>query len=389
MEKTNSKQQRHKNLQNCCRTCGNSTEELISIFDDEGLGYELDVKISTYLNLQVNRADKLPLNICIECTTTLLSFHNLYLCCLKAKDQYSDIVFTVESTDVSEIQRNSGNDVSKMHKDHGTGSPINKSCEIVDVSPPDQSNVDRNAETDNLQSCPAMSCQHCTEQFEKKEELIDHLRNEHTDLIFLCDVCKDYLPRSNLLEHMTSHALSLEAINSTSEEIKCERCDKTFPTDKKLQRHKKVAHQKPPKLFQCTECNKIFNTNRVLQNHYKHKHSDARRYHCDLCQKSFKTDSGLYAHRKTHADSYDYSCQICLKKFKFKVHLSRHLTVHTQEKNFFCRFCSKSFGVKDNLNKHLRTHYKMFEFKCHICEFLTSQQRYLTMHMKTSHLVKP
>lgn len=54
MEKLNTKQQlHHKNLQSCCRTCGNSTEELISIFDDEGLGYELDIKISTYLNLQV------------------------------------------------------------------------------------------------------------------------------------------------------------------------------------------------------------------------------------------------------------------------------------------------------------------------------------------------
>lgn len=231
-------------------------------------------------------------------------------------------------------------------------------------------------------------CQHCTENFNNKTDLIDHLRNVHTDLIFLCDVCKDYLPRSNLLEHMTSHALSLEVMNPPNEEIKCEKCNKIFVSDDKLQRHVKIAHQKPQKLFQCLVCSKQFNTNRVLRNHYNHKHSDQRKYHCDLCQKSFKTDSGLYAHRKTHADSYDYSCQICLKKFKFKVHLSRHLTMHSQEKNFFCRFCSKSFGVKDNLNKHLKTHYKLFEFKCHICEFLTSQQRYLTMHMKTSHLVK-
>lgn len=43
-----------KNLQNCCRTCGNSTEDLISIFDDEGQRYELDTKISTYLNLKVS-----------------------------------------------------------------------------------------------------------------------------------------------------------------------------------------------------------------------------------------------------------------------------------------------------------------------------------------------
>lgn len=53
MEKSETVQQNTINLQNYCRTCGNSTDELISIFDDEGLGYELNIKISTYLHLQV------------------------------------------------------------------------------------------------------------------------------------------------------------------------------------------------------------------------------------------------------------------------------------------------------------------------------------------------
>lgn len=228
-------------------------------------------------------------------------------------------------------------------------------------------------------------CQHCTDNFQNKADLIDHLKEVHTDLIFLCDVCKDYLPRNNLLEHMTSHALSLEVLNRHNEEHKCEKCSKIFTSEKKYQRHKTIAHQR---LYQCLDCDKTFSTNRVLRNHINHKHSDKRKYECDECHKKFKTDSGLYAHRKTHTDTYDYSCQICLKKFKFKVHLSRHLTMHSREKNYFCRFCSKSFGIKDNLNKHLKTHYKLFEFKCHICEFVTSQRRYLAMHMKTSHLKK-
>lgn len=145
MEKIDSNYRNNINLQNYCRTCGNSTDELISIFDDEGLGYELNIKISTYLHLQVSfnqtkcyhhvksnqnsfhiqfflffirmkacselsfiqvdKSDKLPLNICIECTTTLLSFHNLYLCCLKAKEHYNGIVFAIDSTDLPDIQR--------------------------------------------------------------------------------------------------------------------------------------------------------------------------------------------------------------------------------------------------------------------------------------------
>lgn len=54
MEKIDSNYRNNIDLQNYCRTCGNSTDELISIFDDEGLGYELNIKISTYLHLQVS-----------------------------------------------------------------------------------------------------------------------------------------------------------------------------------------------------------------------------------------------------------------------------------------------------------------------------------------------
>lgn len=41
------------NLENFCRTCGNSSSELISIFDDEGLGYELNNLIASYLHVHV------------------------------------------------------------------------------------------------------------------------------------------------------------------------------------------------------------------------------------------------------------------------------------------------------------------------------------------------
>lgn len=54
MEDIDTDQPNNIELQNYCRTCGTSTDELISIFDDEGLGYELNIKISTYLHLQVS-----------------------------------------------------------------------------------------------------------------------------------------------------------------------------------------------------------------------------------------------------------------------------------------------------------------------------------------------
>lgn len=46
----------------------------------------------------------LPLNVCIQCMTTLLSFHKLYLCCLKAKEHFESIVLTKNGTNRMEIQ---------------------------------------------------------------------------------------------------------------------------------------------------------------------------------------------------------------------------------------------------------------------------------------------
>ncbi|KAJ6636986.1 hypothetical protein Bhyg_09712, partial [Pseudolycoriella hygida] len=179
MESPVAAQQDSVNLKNYCRTCGSSTEELISIFDDEGLGYELNIKISTYLHLKVDKSDKLPLNVCVECTTTLISFHNLYVCCMKAKEHYNDIVFPKDSTNLSIADSLE----PEMRQSYSIDSYVNDSIRNTE----DSVVGDLQSTKSNAIENKAL-CEHCSKIFDSKKDLIEHLRNDHTDLIFLCDV---------------------------------------------------------------------------------------------------------------------------------------------------------------------------------------------------------
>lgn len=71
----------YSNFDQICRICGLQSEFLMPIFDGEGLQHCLDHKIQTYLYLQVLREDILPLQLCYDCVSTLLSWHTLFLKC--------------------------------------------------------------------------------------------------------------------------------------------------------------------------------------------------------------------------------------------------------------------------------------------------------------------
>ena len=92
-----------------CRLCGNCSNQLMPIFAGDGLDHDLSGKIKEYLpisvslgpflfysihiacllsiySLQISCDDDLPSNICYQCASTLISWHELYYAC-KAADQ--------------------------------------------------------------------------------------------------------------------------------------------------------------------------------------------------------------------------------------------------------------------------------------------------------------
>lgn len=68
-------------LEDVCRICGASSDELNSMFDDNGSAYDFSSKINEYLPIRVRKSDFLPQKICSLCASTLLQFHQLYIVC--------------------------------------------------------------------------------------------------------------------------------------------------------------------------------------------------------------------------------------------------------------------------------------------------------------------
>ena len=57
-----------------------------------------------------------------------------------------------------------------------------------------------------------LPCEFCEEpEIANEKDLKEHLINKHTDLVFHCETCDNYINRSNLMTHMVSHAIEQNA----------------------------------------------------------------------------------------------------------------------------------------------------------------------------------
>lgn len=89
--------------------------------------------------------------------------------------------------------------------------------------------------------------------------------------------------------------------------FKCEDCDTTVKTKKKLLKHIKTTHTAgKPKPYQCSICQKSFKTKSYVETHEKNHGEGAvigkeeKPFPCDMCGKSFKTEWYMKTHQKSH-----------------------------------------------------------------------------------------
>ena len=64
---------------------------------------------------------------------------------------------------------------------------------------------------------------------------------------------------------------------------------------------------------------------------------------CEICNKEFKTKSGLRQHISIiHGEQKENKCNICLKIFHLQSKLTSHMkSVHENKKNHKCDSCEK------------------------------------------------
>lgn len=75
---------------------------------------------------------------------------------------------------------------------------------------------------------------------------------------------------------------------------------------------------------------------------------------CDLCCKSFKSESGARKHKKMHLGTRAGcpTCHLCGKHFQDSSHLKAHMLSHSDYRAFSCNICGKSYKTEAVLQKH-------------------------------------
>lgn len=110
---------------------------------------------------------------------------------------------------------------------------------------------------------------------------------------------------------------------------------------------------------------------------HKIRHSGVRPFACEICGKTYATNTCLKSHQSLHQNERQFICELCNTSFYSSRHLQRHQNrrtpCNTRPDAIVCEICNESFTQKSLFNQHLREHAKDERYKCDRCdtEFLT------------------
>jgi uncharacterized Zn-finger protein len=140
----------------------------------------------------------------------------------------------------------------------------------------------------------------------------------------VCNVChKKFQKRSNLIDHLRLHA--------NVRVFSCEFCEKSFVQAGNFKAHLRTHTKEKP--YQCHYCSKSYSQSSSLKIHIR-SHTQEKNYVCDVCDKAFTNASDLGKHKLIHDPVKKYRCEECQRPFTQKIHLKKHLEKHHPNGSF-------------------------------------------------------
>lgn len=115
-------------------------------------------------------------------------------------------------------------------------------------------------------------------------------KDQESDRKHVCNVCgKKFQKRSNLIDHLRLHA--------NVKVYSCEFCERSFVQAGNYKAHLRVHTKEKP--FSCNDCGKSYSQSSSLKIHIR-SHTQERNYICDTCEKGFTNASDLAKHKLIH-----------------------------------------------------------------------------------------
>ncbi|XP_076677227.1 uncharacterized protein LOC143373662 isoform X2 [Andrena cerasifolii] len=183
-----------------------------------------------------------------------------------------------------------------------------------------------------------------------------------------CDICnKSFKTSFQLLRHNRLKHAREEDI--TTRNFPCDLCPKRYPDQNSLARHRKTHTGDRP--FQCLECHKNFPTSTALRRHLTLHNSQSRPLPCIYCGRRFVEKASLVKHEQSHlaGDQRIHTCDVCQKSFLHATDLSLHKKYHDPDKKFDC---------EQGANEEI--------LSCDVCGITYKFMSSLTRHMVTTHM---
>lgn len=265
------------------------------------------------------------------------------------------------------------------------------------------------------------NCEYCPKKFLTKTKLIDHIKDKHNELIFHCEMCDGYVARSDLILHMTHHALFpgtlAPSLTTAPTSIRQSSTGLLFPAKSVVPATIATSIASPDtatgvtaKTAAITSPNRqpslinappsvngspatspakddrqtINNGGSSKENHSPKKTEIApqQQYQCHSCEKQFAVRSRLRYHVKRFHEKIKYfHCDMCDKRFSCRRIILNHIRgVHIKEKTYACDQCPKVFKVDSALYAHKKSHDDKYLFFCKECDGKFKSRAQLNVH---------